>query len=379
MPSPFNWVCDWFDEVADGNDERALVVVEEDGSSDLPHVRGAARALAGGVGLALRISASQRGDSVIVMLGNRVELWESMLAIMRLGAVVMPTTTAVGPAELVDRIDAGRRPARDRRRRRRRQVRRRPRRLHAGQRGSRAAWGGRRLAHLRRRLRRRRVACRATRGRRPRTACCSTSPPAPPAAPSWSSTPRCPTRSATCRRCSGSGVRPGDVHLNISSRRLGQARLVVLLRAVARRGHDRGPQLRALRPAALLRQLREQDVTTFCAPPTVWRMLIKSDLSGGSGLAARADRRRRAAQPRGDRPGPAALGHDAARRLRPDRDDGRGRQHAGLAGQARLDGPPAARGARRAGRPASPASGSRARARARSASTSRDRSVARCR
>ena len=33
MPSPFNWVYDWFDEVADGSDARALVVVEEDGSS----------------------------------------------------------------------------------------------------------------------------------------------------------------------------------------------------------------------------------------------------------------------------------------------------------------------------------------------------------
>ncbi len=36
-------------------------------------------------------------------------------------------------------------------------------------------------------------------------------------------------------------------------------------------------------PQSLLRQLRDQEVTTFCAPPTVWRMLIKSDLSGGPG------------------------------------------------------------------------------------------------
>jgi acetyl-CoA synthetase len=33
----------------------------------------------------------------------------------------------------------------------------------------------------------------------------------------------------------------------------------------------------------LLRVLREQHVTTFCAPPTVWRMLVNSDLSGGCG------------------------------------------------------------------------------------------------
>src|SRR3546814_16570722 len=48
-----------------------------------------------------------RGDSVIVMLGNQVELWESMLGLMKLGAVVMPTTTAVGSAEMADRIDRG--------------------------------------------------------------------------------------------------------------------------------------------------------------------------------------------------------------------------------------------------------------------------------
>ena len=50
----------------------------------------------------------RRGDSVIVMLGNQVELWESMLAIMKLGAVIMPTTTAVGPTDLEDRVERGR-------------------------------------------------------------------------------------------------------------------------------------------------------------------------------------------------------------------------------------------------------------------------------
>ena len=106
MPDPFNWVSDWFDVVADGNDERALVVVEEDGSSTA-HTFAELRARSLGVSAWLAGLGVRRGDSVIVMLGNRVELWESMLGIMRLGAVVMPTTTAVGPAELVDRIERG--------------------------------------------------------------------------------------------------------------------------------------------------------------------------------------------------------------------------------------------------------------------------------
>ena len=41
------------------------------------------------------------------MLGNQVELWESMLAVAKLGAVIMPTTGALGPADLSDRISRG--------------------------------------------------------------------------------------------------------------------------------------------------------------------------------------------------------------------------------------------------------------------------------
>ncbi len=50
----------------------------------------------------------ERGQAVLVMLGNQVEMWEALLGIMKLGAVVMPTATAVGPEELADRIRRGR-------------------------------------------------------------------------------------------------------------------------------------------------------------------------------------------------------------------------------------------------------------------------------
>ena len=36
----------------------------------------------------------------MLMFNNQVELWESMLAIMKLGPIHMPTTTAAGPADL---------------------------------------------------------------------------------------------------------------------------------------------------------------------------------------------------------------------------------------------------------------------------------------
>ena len=97
------------------------------------------------------------------------------------------------------------------------------------------------------------------------------------------------------------GLRPGDVHLNISSPGWAKhawsnffapwlAEATIFVYNYAR-----------FDAAALLGQLASEGVTTFCAPPTVWRMLINADLSGGAAGAARGDRRGRAAQPRGHR------------------------------------------------------------------------------
>lgn len=102
----FNWATDWFDVIAADNDRPALWIVEEDGAeTKVSFAEMAERSdrvatwLAGlGVG---------KGDRVILMLGNQVELWESMLAVAKLGAVIMPTTGALGAADLADRITRG--------------------------------------------------------------------------------------------------------------------------------------------------------------------------------------------------------------------------------------------------------------------------------
>ncbi|WP_067824021.1 AMP-binding protein [Nocardia inohanensis] len=106
LTGSFNWALDWFDVIARGNDRPALWIVEEDGreqriSFDEMAIRSdrVAAWLAGlGVG---------KGDRVMLMLGNQVELWEAMLAVAKLGAVIMPTTGALGPADLIDRIERG--------------------------------------------------------------------------------------------------------------------------------------------------------------------------------------------------------------------------------------------------------------------------------
>ena len=52
----------------------------------------------------LRDIGVQRGDRVLVMLGNVAPLWEVMLAAMKLGAVVVPATTLLTAADLAERV-----------------------------------------------------------------------------------------------------------------------------------------------------------------------------------------------------------------------------------------------------------------------------------
>ena len=103
LEGTFNWACDWFDAIARDNDRLALWIVDEDGTEHRMTFDEMARR-SDQVATWLRDAGVRRGDPVIVMLGNQVELWESMLAIAKLGAIIMPTTTALPPSDLEDRI-----------------------------------------------------------------------------------------------------------------------------------------------------------------------------------------------------------------------------------------------------------------------------------
>jgi len=270
MGERFSWAVDWFDAVARGNQKPALVIVEEDGTSTERTFDEMATA-SDRVAAWLAQQGVTRGDAVIVMLGNQVELWETMLAIMKLGAVIMPTTTAAGPADLADRIERG----------------------------------GARF-----------VVCNPVDAAKleqvPGDYAVLTTedlhaahdldvPPAehPGTGPSdrlllyftsgTTSTPKLVEHTQVTYPVGHLttmywlGLRPGDVHLNISSPGWAKhawscffapwiAEATVFLFNYTR--FDAG---------ALLDQLRQREVTSFCAPPTVWRMLINSDLSGGPG------------------------------------------------------------------------------------------------
>ena len=272
----FNWAVDWFDVVAQDQERAALVVVEEDGSSTTVSYD-QMRRRSNRVAAWLRAQGLGKGDRVILMLGNQVELWETMLAVIKLGGVLMPTTTAVGPPELVDRISRGG-----------------------------ASF----------------VVCTAADTGKFDTvpgdyvricvtpvegwqclADSAASPDDPVEHPGTA--PDDPlllyfTSGTTSRpKLVGHtqvsypvghlstmywlGLRPGDVHLNISSPGWAKhawscffapwiAEATILVHSYAR-----------FDAVSLLERLRTHEVTSFCAPPTVWRMLINADLSGGPG------------------------------------------------------------------------------------------------
>jgi acetyl-CoA synthetase len=102
----FNWALDHFDVIAQGNDSPALRIVEADGRE---HRNSFAQlsARSGQVANFLRQQGVKRGDRILLMLGNEAALWECMLAAMKLGAVVIPATSLLTPDDLRDRLDRG--------------------------------------------------------------------------------------------------------------------------------------------------------------------------------------------------------------------------------------------------------------------------------
>jgi acetyl-CoA synthetase len=282
----FNWAVDWFDAIARGNDRPALVVVQPDGSAvtrsfDEMAVRSdqvAAWLAAHGVG---------RGDPVIVMLNNQVELWESMLAVMKLGAIIMPTTTAAGPTEIQDRLTRGAA---------RHAI------CNAGDtmKFADTAFADTALAGADGSFGRFAVG-QAEGWADMNEAFCAPAAvtPHPGTAPydplllyftsGTTSQPKLVQHTQVSYPVGHLstmywiGLRPGDVHLNISSPGWAKHAWSCFFAPWIAEATNVVYNYTRFDPAALLEQLRSRQVTTFCAPPTVWRMMINADLSAGPG------------------------------------------------------------------------------------------------
>jgi acetyl-CoA synthetase len=273
----FNWAVDWFDANARGNDGTALWIVEEDGSEAKYSFDEMARR-SDQVAAFLATHGVRRGDRVLLMLNNQVELWEAMLAVMKLGAVILPTTTALGPNELVDRIERG---------------------------GAAHA-----LVNTADTPKFDDVPGQYTRfavGDAPegwlayRDAYTLDVPPAehPGTAPSdpqllyftsgTTSRPKLVEHTQVSYPVGHLATsfwvaaKPGDVHLNISSPGWAKHAWSCFFAPWIAQATIFVYNYSRFDAAALLGQIRRAGVNTFCAPPTVWRMLIKADLSGGPG------------------------------------------------------------------------------------------------
>ena len=111
-PVPFNWALDWFDaELArdhDSKDRAALWIVDAGSNRETKLSFEVLSRRSNQVANFLRAQGLQHGDHLLLLLGNVIPLWETMLAAMKLGVVVIPATTLLTPDELRDRLDRGR-------------------------------------------------------------------------------------------------------------------------------------------------------------------------------------------------------------------------------------------------------------------------------
>jgi len=279
----FNWALDWFDVIAAEHPGRLALRVVGDGGADEAVSYAAMAARSSQVANWLRGLGVRRGDHVLLMLGNIVPLWEVMLAAMKLGAVIIPASTLLQPADLEDRISRG----------------------HVKHVIAEAAHTPR-FAGLS--------------GDWTRVVVGSAGAPgwhsyADSSAASTEFAPDGTTRAGDpllLYFTSGTtskpklvshthasypvghlstmywiGIQPGDVHLNISSPGWAKhawsnffapwnAQATILILNQSR-----------FNAQGLLATLGDCGVTTFCAPPTVWRMLIQADLSAADVSALR--------------------------------------------------------------------------------------------
>jgi len=104
----FNYALDWFDgELAAGplaNQPALKITGEGAATRTFAELSAASNRLANG----LRALGVKRGERILLMLGNVVPLWETMLAAMKLGAIVIPATTLLSAYDLKDRFERGR-------------------------------------------------------------------------------------------------------------------------------------------------------------------------------------------------------------------------------------------------------------------------------
>jgi acetyl-CoA synthetase len=92
--------------MAEGNDRAAIRIVRDDDSEHTYSFAEMSRR-SSQVANGLRALGARRGDRLLLMLPNVVQTWEIILACMKLGVVVVPATPQLTPLDLADRFERG--------------------------------------------------------------------------------------------------------------------------------------------------------------------------------------------------------------------------------------------------------------------------------
>ena len=104
-PEHFNWALDWFDRVAVDNTRIALRTLDGGAMTAVSYAE--LSECSNRVANWLRRLGVRRGQRILIMLDVQIAAWEAILAAMKLGAVVVPLSATVSATDLKDVLCCG--------------------------------------------------------------------------------------------------------------------------------------------------------------------------------------------------------------------------------------------------------------------------------
>jgi hypothetical protein len=105
-PDNFNWALNYFDQLVDKCTNPALEYVDDRGCEKKVSFQ-VMKERSSKVANMLQTLELQKGDRVLVMLPNRVELFETILGAMKVGCVIIPASTMLTSDDVKDRMTRG--------------------------------------------------------------------------------------------------------------------------------------------------------------------------------------------------------------------------------------------------------------------------------
>jgi acetyl-CoA synthetase len=102
----FNWALDWFDVYARGNSRTALWIADDEGR-EVKSTFAELSERSSRVASYLKQRGVACGDRMLVMLSNVRPMWEVMLAAMKVGAVVVPCSMQLTRKDVEERVLRG--------------------------------------------------------------------------------------------------------------------------------------------------------------------------------------------------------------------------------------------------------------------------------